>query len=68
MTTRYENIVETSKESLLSFLEKQHNNTNYIFLFFTSNKLWHPLDKAPANPIKVISAPFCNSKLTIFYI
>lgn len=39
MTTRYENIVETSKESLLSFLEKRHNNTNYIFLFFTSNKL-----------------------------
>lgn len=39
MTTRYENIVETSKESLLSFLEKRHNNASYIFLFFTSNKL-----------------------------
>lgn len=65
MTTRYENNVETSKEPLIQFFLKWHN-ANYIFIFFTSNKLWHPFEKAPANSIKEISVPFHSSKLAVF--
>lgn len=71
MSTRYENTAETSKEPLFSFgvfLEKRHNNADYIFLFFTSNKLWRPFEKAPANPTKVITVHVCSSELTIFYL